>query len=198
MDSYLKIIASLTRTLSHKIRTPLSIISNELHSLGAKASSKDAELALSQCKKISKLLEEVSKIGSALERESFSLSDILKGFEGESFSIRGDREKIKMAFSLLSDAFGTPLLESLKAGCPEIALSYELPKGNSLESSGICSSVSELFLSHLEIDSIAPSLFDTIILSHGWEIFSQISDGRLKVRIAFNGGDNDERCSFSR
>lgn len=191
MDSYLKIFALFARSLSHKIRTPLSVISNELYCLGTKTSKEDVELALSQCKKISGILGSATALTAELSISDFPAKDLVDAC-GIDLTIRGDKEKLLFALSLLEETFGAPIAQKIASNGKSINLSYPLPSGISPNSSGICGALSELFLNHLDIDSIAPSLFDTIILGHGWTISSEISDGRLNLKLIL---PDDERCN---
>jgi signal transduction histidine kinase len=66
-------LSAFARTLSHTLRTPLSIISNDLHYLSARDTTGVATTTLGQCRKITAILDLLTTIGSD-DRELVDIS----------------------------------------------------------------------------------------------------------------------------
>lgn len=183
MTSYLEILTAFTKALSHKIRTPLSVISNELHYLGTKVSKEEIERANSQCKKISDILSAASLIEGDLSFERFNTSELLKS-STSNFELKGDKEKLLKVFHLLAQTLGPIAEEKAFLEGKEIVISYKPSGSNYVDTTISYDTLSALVLENLNIDSIAPPLFDTIILSHGWKISSKIASGKIEITIS--------------
>jgi len=108
------LLRAYSQALSHQLRSPLSVISNDLNYFKKKEQCLDYDRALRKCAEISDLLSEAGCSGKSLHRsETIELDRILQRLlqekgesyefkkEGVDFSIKADPEQIVLALEYL-------------------------------------------------------------------------------------------------
>jgi len=201
--SYL-LISALMRSLSHKIRTPLSVISNELQYFQANSQDEGYGRALKCCSQISDILSEVCRVGvGELKIQNFNLQELVSASFGcalevdsDSYIILGDSNRLSVAFELLKDELNS-ILESeidrikLKHVDNIIILSLFL-ESKSLAAEQLRSfyTLTEFFESLFSYNACNIPLIDLIFMVHGVKTMISMDSTMLEIVLQFSAGQS--------
>jgi len=198
-------INALVNCLSHKIRTPLSVISNELNVVKLSLETDDCDRAIERCRDISAILKNLSNpFSSTAKEEEFQLKEILPDCPGQrlqslqELTLHGDKRQLTLAldylYQLLKGLPGanrdniTCSLENMnesKKAWPEIVFSTPPhPLFLDAECEERTDSLTEFFSYKLDIGSTAAPVADAILWAHGCDIVV-VSKEELKVHLSF-------------
>src|SRR4051812_47237557 len=87
---YIQLLAAFSRALGHQLRTPLSVISNELAYLGSAHPGEDISRAVERCKSITGILQNINVPGGSLcDPVRMALGSASGLFEKAGFSLDG-------------------------------------------------------------------------------------------------------------
>ena len=173
------IINALVRALSHKIRTPLSVITNELAVLESQLNPGETALAQKQCGDISDLLKEAG-LNKGSEKE-IDLEEVLKGFFPELTFNAGfntlyvDEDSLDQLFLSLSELLGKETQVDVKSEEGFYALSFTGPSSDH-EHQGEYHLLSEYYSEKCGRDTLAAPIADAILLSISRKLSIEVSD----------------------
>jgi hypothetical protein len=194
----LMLVGALARGLSHRLRTPLSIISNDLSYLRTLVPSGECDRALTRCREIAEILREISE-GARLEgaRQAFTIGALLEELRpetqislelggGGARQIEGDRAGLRRAFKLLAELLarfgaagrgGVSIIAGGDEKTVRIRFVAEAPAGlkPGLPSEGYAS-LTELWSGALESDAWAPAVVDGVVWAHGGTIRAGVAE----------------------
>ena len=188
----LVLLAAFSRALAHKIRTPLSVISNELSCLAAE-SPEGATTATVRAREIAEILKSACRITSAkVAIERITLASVIEDRASElhSITLRADPALLKTAFDALRCVFRrygdgecsvAVVANSLSEGL--VRLVFSGPWSADIAPHESFSSLSELVSERLSLDSLDAPLFDAVMLAHGIEMDISFEDARLSVGL---------------
>ena len=102
------LLAAFGRALSHQVRTPLSVISNDLFYLQTLIAPEECQRSLERCKSISDILAAACQVStqppmSNVVRLEVLLREVFACLISEQCCIKGDGEQLHQAFSMLSE-----------------------------------------------------------------------------------------------
>jgi hypothetical protein len=111
-----ELVGTLAEALSHLIRTPLSVISNDLHYFAGRIPAEELERSNEKCRRIAESLSSVALLGrTPLEFRAIDLGSLLAGVLKESLIgfvpravIRGDHERLAVLLRIIRDLFFGP------------------------------------------------------------------------------------------
>lgn len=195
----LLLVSTLARALSHRLRTPLSVISNDLAYLKRFMPPDEEFYSPEKCREISAILKNLSTIGDAdLKSTPTSYQQIenqlLEHYKitapSSAASINCDLQRVILALKMLADLINNDpntqskaqlsLLKSDTESYIKILSSFKLSSTPQPDS---YNSFSLFFNTNTNSDSILPAMIDTIIWAHGWESKIRYSDGVLMADI---------------
>lgn len=182
------IVSNLIRALTHKIRTPLSVISNELEALRAVLPAVELEASRQRVTQITELLKTLSQFAvSPAPKQNFDAQEIVRDLVASNsgrivlreyapaLPVMGDRRMFALAVNSLAQVLlqlatqesKEPVVmhSRLLEGCGVIGFRCEIR-------SVLCSSVqrtwaslSDFFNDEIDLDSFLPSCIDSILLA---------------------------------
>ena len=163
------VVSLLQRSLGHAIRTPLSVISNELQYLSAQFGEEECSRALLKCGEISDIL---GRLNGRLRcgPEPLPLKEIISAFQAQGFTVQGQEDspglslhptwaQVPQLCSSLADAL------SVSSRVLVVGARFHLPGMFSLtsqEERSLCSFFVEKFP---EKDLLEPVLLE-VLMSH--------------------------------
>lgn len=170
-------LLSLMRAISHQIRTPLSVISNDLVYFKSLIDPAECERGISKCRQISdlfkpfQLLEEPGQSFETFELQTLLLEIFADRFENPEYDmlLTGSRANLKHALTWLSEIFRIETVSIIKESLHLtssilFSLGEPLPIASaSLEKDVF--SVTEIFAKQANDDSILPMLIDAVFFS---------------------------------
>lgn len=172
----LELVLTLTRALSHKIRTPLSVISNDLNFFKTLIDPKECDRGLAKCRAIAQFFEPCERLQNQRGlSEDFSVADIVEesvGYRaaqyGEDFTLRGNKLHFSQALKWMNELFPFDNIRFIKASrtinfSPRSAgqIDADLDPG--------FTSLTEIYFSNASDDSILPVLIDSVMFTFGGE-----------------------------
>lgn len=167
------ILATLARSLAHKLRTPLSVVTNDLSTFKMllENSAEDVDRSMRRCNEISDILRSLTNIGKAeLNFQKINLKEFsdqnklgIKNISLTDF-ISLDSTRFNFAIQQLDTIF--PDAEKVfQVNNDQLELNYTyLLKHAPKSSNYLC--LSEFFQAGLGSDIIMPSLIDAILIAH--------------------------------
>ena len=173
------VINALVRALSHKIRTPLSVITNELSVLESQLNPGEAALAQKQCGDISDLLKEAG-LNKGPEKE-INLEEVLNGFfkevnfNADLNTLYIDEDSLNQLFMSLSELLGKEAQVEVNMENGFYILSFTGPQSD-LEHHGKYHLLSEYYSEKCGRDTLAAPIADAILLSISRKLFIEVSD----------------------
>ncbi len=191
----LLVLSALTHALNHRIRSPLSVISNELIFLKEKLGEDEVKRPLRHLQEIIEVLNDISNLGptsasaqpitlSIFSRDCLSIRSIPKGME--KISLLLDPALSKAACAYLQRLFQKLEIdmrsEFLSAqGSVNLCFSALPPLPQILRESktSICHSLGELFNLQLALDYLEPPLIDSLFWAQGCTIRATLQEGLL-------------------
>jgi len=208
MREGLNISVSLARALAHKIRTPLSIIQNELSYLASLLPAGECERAFDACRSISQILAlqapfpagnfetiEVT-LGAFIDysKINFEISNV----KLREFKLKINQELFIKSLSIIQNIIDTVKPPSQTSTLPFITesddrLNFEvnwkllLSGDYALGSSSTLDTFSELFCIILHHDYVELPFADAVLLAHGCKISISLCakhEALLQVKIA--------------
>lgn len=200
----LYLMHALIQSLSHQLRTHLSVISNDLNYYKTAYPQEDFDRDIGRCRQIAEILRLISCLnGSKLIFQQVSLSECfgeaaceLKDgnhkvvfLDSKEISIEADREKLVCALSLIlrihanqKDLWCSEDIMVSQQG-NRILLEFELAQGSPLSGMQPAQGFAAVFNYNLGFDSVEPPLIDAIFFAHGWSINATSKEGRLTFEI---------------
>lgn len=188
-----RLMTQLLRVLSHKMRTPLSVISNDLQYLASIHPDAEVERSLGKVKTISDLLSAVqSGLHCEVVPQEVSLCELLTvaGIEYESEVLSLPRVKagpdfLKILFQELRE-----MTQCRVIGCAELG-SYV-----ALECSGeIASEMSrdfdfslftQVFNEELQLDSALFPILDSLLIASNISLHGRFAAGKITFQLQFS------------
>ena len=180
------ILQAFVRALSHRIRTPLSVVSNDLHYLKTFAPPGECDSSADRCREIAKILSETTILGSApLTIESLRLGDFFQLPEvsvnyhltPDAFQLMvlADTERWGVLFRellvLLRSLSNEPGKVHVAATASAGRIELDLELSAVLAPRQVHTSLSSFFCGELGRDSFVAPLLDALIWSHGASCF---------------------------
>ncbi len=177
------VFSSLIKALSHKLRTPLSVISNDLFYFQSILPEGQCARSSSKLIEISVLLNDLSQLGTAplrFEKENLLsiLEEVFPQIENRSSTpcyALIDESKLKSVLGLFNELItvvaprDTPRVDLLRTDSnAEILITF--PFASPAASEHTVYSLSECFSSVLELDSPLPPIIDALIWAHNGEV----------------------------
>lgn len=189
-NNALFLLGSLIRSLSHELRSPLSVLANDLTYLKSRYPNDDVDRALAQVDKISSLLKKVSKIGDgALDLESHPMKEVLALAELDTAQcgdamITVDRDVTALALQWLVE-----LLDGFSYGKNTAARiapgQIEFSQVNAPSIKGDFSSLTSFCSEACRTNTLLAPLIDSVFQAQAIEL--KISSGdRLVVNLGFH------------
>jgi hypothetical protein len=170
------LLSSLYHSLSHQIRTPLSVISNEL----ACIDSGVGEVSRSQrrCREIVDILDSIP--AAALTNPNFeniNFADLgIAALTSQSVLLRADRKLLSLAFHLFEalcadlfqakPAFASMIRTTSDSKATALVLKVTINNGRFRPIQRRYQSLTDYFCTTLEIDSPIPPFIDAILWAH--------------------------------
>ena len=186
------LVAALVRALGHQIRTPLSVIQNDLSYLATIAPAEECRRGLDRCRRIADILKAAMLSGGtrfeqgecdllALAREHQYSSTL-----GEA-RCRGDREKLAYIVqslpSIVASLAGTVAAAELSREDRCIALSARATNAAESPRNGDYVSLTELSLDGFKRDLIESVLVDAIVWSHGGSVRTRVANTAIQCHL---------------
>ncbi len=173
------ILSTFARSLAHKLRTPLSVISNDLYYFKSLLPTAECDRSIERCRQLSDILSEHTSFGgSELETRRISLTTLMgKAFplcvvEGDDHNITADEARLLQAL----DVYRQVLIEYI---VPEQSEAVVEKSGSSIDATfhfrrlpakeplqGEFSSLTEFSVNVLKTDNLAIPLADALLLAH--------------------------------
>ncbi|MCB9029468.1 MAG: hypothetical protein H6619_00315 [Deltaproteobacteria bacterium] len=188
----LRLIHALTRALAHKIRTPLSVISNDLSYFQSQLEPGETERGLRKVREINEILKLCGELGSGeVKIESLNAEElkdlILQNAPeiavnvSESKSYNLDKQKFILALQLiahtLSDYCSKANLENCKiTAVLDSKITLNVVR---LEKDIKTESFTSLFCEQLQFDSPYPPIIDAILIAHDLKV--NLIDGQFTI-----------------
>lgn len=169
------LMSSLARAVNHQLRTPLSIISNNLFCLRGSAPAPELVASEEGCARIAAILTEMNRLGNEpLNLELFDLAPIISDLTGtpcrEAY-FRGDMRRIRLAFQLLGE-LPPPLDGNVRWRVVASKDFLVLRATHPIEETHgrQCTSFTAFYRDCFDSDAIAPIVLDAILFSHKIEV----------------------------
>lgn len=197
--SYL-IVSTLFRTLTHKLRGPLSVISNDLSFLQTTTSDEGCERGILRCREISELLGEISLPFQPDITTIFDIISVLEDCRFETLNcskttdlnLSGNRELLCLGAGWLRDLLSEQFKSSTipaeivtphqnMAGKIRIDLTDE--NSSNLNRSVSFGTATELFCLHFKQDLLYPPLIDCIMRLHDITLLAELSADRVRITL---------------
>jgi len=193
-DSFFSLMSAFTRALNHSLRTPLSIISNDLFVFRGLLPPDETSRSEQRCKQISNILHELTILGGEdLITAPCVLGALLNdlGFNNqcqEELLIEADTTRLQFALqqvlSLISPEERQKTTWTLSKEETTITLAWELNPNYHIDSSMVESSLTYYIHRFQDKDALMPVLADCILMAH--EIQITISDNPAKkIELTF-------------
>lgn len=164
----LELMTSLVRVLSHQIRTPLSVISNDLTYFKSLISPDECQRGIDKCRQISDFFKPAEQLLAISDEQArFDLSDVVRKTlnsaldERPGFEVCGNPALLMKAFTWIEQLF-KPRKVSIIAEQRQIV--FEQLGLKTAASNLIFTSVTQAYFSQASDDSILPMLVDAILL----------------------------------
>lgn len=197
------------RALSHKIRTPLAVIQNELTYIKTQLPAEECERAIEGCRRIKDVLSAVSKdISYQADLQPLQMPELgtlFPALDGLNFQLEPgiENEIVRVDKALLGFAF-RGMTEFLAAHQKNMPLSYRCRAAR--DGSGLFIHLSGTFQAYLskkadlsrtyvsfcefsylclDNDSVLLPLVDAIICDHGWQISIELERETLSIVFRF-------------
>ncbi len=190
----LALLSAFVRAIAHKVRTPLSVITNDLSYLQTLVPPNECDRSLERSREIANLLRRLCEVGDAeVVLKPLLLGAVLPpNLAGLSeLTVLGDESKLRLAFEFMNE-----VLFALGRGAMDVAGSVtqassiiELRHAMDVARPEIDGQSFETFTSlvnlALERDSPFPPLLDALLLAHGCGMQLRISGVQLVLRLSF-------------
>jgi hypothetical protein len=183
-------LGAFARALAHQIRTPLSVVSNELVCIGAEHPEL-VSTANPRVKDITEILKAANRLGhTAPVFQRIALQDLNERlFAGQQSKMLGDAALLRAAFQGLIDIFdkyGVPASElRCRVRCIEIAV--ESIYFSCAWKSGIApystDSLTAALCGKLGLDTIEAPLFDAVMDAHSISVAVAIDLSSLEINL---------------
>jgi hypothetical protein len=212
------LISNLIRSLAHRVRTPLSVISNELEALRTVAPEVELDASRQRAAQIADDLKLLSRFARPLyDRVAFDISELLREVGREmkiqideypgSFLTTGDRCCFKLALLsiiellLLVDtngaaAFGFSVEEIGDSSGALIVRCSAIP-GASCSPASNWHGFSEFFNEQLHLDTFLPACIDSLLIAQGVSVSIAVQSG-MEIRLHLPSRDEPSKCSNCR
>ncbi len=175
-DSF-TLVSALSRALSHRIRTPLSTLSNELFCLKGTLSGEEWERLQRPVQRILDLLKELSgPWGKDNIPEACALVELI-GAAGGDISLMVPKARLRfvvdsiarIAMTLASDQAVTP---TVQRSADSVTISWQIPRPPQLplDFSPVSTSLTGLLFCTLGLDELTPPLIDAVLEAEGWHV----------------------------
>lgn len=197
------ILSGFIRALNHRLRTPLSVVSNDLEALRAQLPSEEYERMRRKISQISELLRSVQRFSGALTLDSsVDLAQLVRSVAEERAvgavlgnidpaRVQGSESLVRVALDgvleLLQSLPGAALL-SIKvlrdADAARLTISFEATAGTVMQSApSSYDGLTEYFNETLDLDALSPPCIDSILAAHRATV-SVTSGDTLRVLIS--------------
>lgn len=185
-SSYL-LVSHLLKALSHKIRTPLSVISNDLHFISSTYPQADSGRAREKVDDIAEILSESIRLLSKPSIiETFDIAEIFKdiGVKSEvSERIRSDKLLLGQALSTLKTPFPYTVQGSAQFG----ALTTVELQGNLTAPEGFEFSLfTQLFNELLQHQTTLPPIIDALFDASRVAVHGTVAGEVVTVQLQFS------------
>lgn len=204
LDPFL-VLASFAKALAHRIRTPLTVVTNELSYLATQGH--DCGRAIQRSKDIAEILKVACLLGSPTPHDSsIDISESLKKvfpaltattsaassmsdlpFIAVSDSVHLEAT-MRLVARLITDLSGEaevhqPITYAVDATHAVLTLRCRLH--DPISAQGTYKSLTELFTSQLHLDLIEPPLIDAGAFRTGTELAAVLTDGNFELRCTW-------------
>ena len=205
-----KILAGISRILGHKLRSPLSVVSNDLSYFQTLLPESECDRSLEKCRNISGMLREI--VPPQIKKEEFIVFDLrlllkslasdnpgisINGNSSERIPVRGNREALRLAFQSIlnlvlwnqqngnSSKALIDMDSSANSRCISFSGTFENPAFT--KDPADFSSMTDLICFHINLDSLEAPLADALLWAHGveTELHYNIEDSLLKIQLTF-------------
>jgi hypothetical protein len=179
------LLIAFARALTHKIRTPLSVLSNDLFYFRSVLDAEEVEGSLVKAQSIADLLTSLSRFDRSSEQEHFNISELLLEFGPLPPCMRtGDREEFRLLIATIPEALReagiVDIRPSIQDSGTTISLIYTCSLTASLKAlpqlSQYCS-LTELLFYGMGCDATLAPFIDALMLKYQ----AQISIHRANV-----------------
>jgi hypothetical protein len=198
-DHAFLLVASLAKALAHKIRTPLTVVTNELSYLATQGS--DCERAVQRSKDIAAVLKLACALGSAAPRrdERLDLTTTVKrcfpDVTAAPFFVNNDAMRLDASLRLLSamrndladEESPTSSSTALTVSGANATLTMRCKLHDEISVDGEFSSLTALFSEKLHLDLIEPPLIDVGASLCGIRIRCTLKEGIFILHALFEG-----------
>jgi len=190
----LTLLSAFVRALAHKVRTPLSVITNDLTYLRTLVPPEECERSLERSREIANLLRRLCDGCDAdLDLRPLTLSAVLPPNLASlsECTVVGDEQKLRLAFEFLNE-----VLFSLGRGAID-AVGTVTPECTNLEIRHVMDGARpeldgrrfECFTAlvniALERDTPFPPLLDALLLAHGCAIEISVDGSKISIGLRF-------------
>ena len=178
----LDLLLTLMQTLSHQVRTPLSVISNDLTFFQSIIEPSECERGILRCRQISDYFKPAQLLSnSTAKSEIFNMQTLLQeifgsSLEGKSSTMQcqGIQNNLQQAFRWIAELFS---VESVRFLGDRRSLKFNLAKPieikgvskNRIDSHSNITSISEIYAADAGYESILPILIDAVFVSYSAE-----------------------------
>ena len=201
------LLSSFGRALSHQVRTPLSVISNDLYCIQTQGNLHECRRSLDKCKSISSILSSACVLEPrSWQNQRLNLGDIMKQefplSNSQECYVQGDLESMKRCFKLLSELFNSQGYKNVDSKCyledGSVLCSFSLTQEDFevevFYCSEVLSSFTEFYNYLLGQDGLNVVFIDTLLWSHEAKIIIQPNPQQfsLVVNISIVFGASNE------
>lgn len=198
----LAIVSNLIRVLTHKIRTPLSVISNELEAFKAALPGSELDLSRQRVMQISEILKSLSQFAvSPAPKQRTNAQEILEeicklhaaqiavGKRAAALETLGDRRLFSLALNSLLGLLvqlDTQVEVESSADAEIGCIVFRSPFRSVLDNSGHApwTSLSSFFNDGMDLDSFLPPCIDSVLLAQGVSVSVTAQNG-ISISLRF-------------
>jgi hypothetical protein len=191
-DSELALCSRLLKSLAHRVRGDLSVITNDLAYLGTIVGTDEIRRSRERCDKIADVLSAIGDLQSGLEKEFLTIRALVDIFGVKTNADIPENEKLHVAPKLLTRC--AAILVQLIGPFTEVGLEDEAAGKKILALSASSRTLSQPRAVYSSLSSFAgeqlgerfvveASIVDLMLRDHGWEVQVFCNEGSVDCSL---------------
>jgi hypothetical protein len=199
-DSELDLCARILRSLAHKVRGDLSVITNELAYVATLVDSEEIKFSRARCDKIADALSAVSELVDTGIKARTNLSEVSRIFgvkmplpEFDAFSVIASPRLLERLAKTVRDLLGGEYQVGLTANCDSLAiLRIEARVSLNIDAKKSYSSISA-FAADIQGERfvVDAGVADLILRDHQWPVRIDLEDQRVVLTVSVSQGSTN-------